>query len=38
MKKYTIPRTNTDVKKLWNLSYNGILDKEQSIKFLKNQI
>lgn len=27
MKKYTIPRTNTDVKKLWNLSYNGILDK-----------
>ena len=27
MLKYTIERTNTDVRKLWNLSYNGIFDK-----------
>ena len=27
MQKYTIERTNTDVRKLWNLAHNGILDK-----------
>ena len=32
MKKYTIVRTNTDVRKLWNLASNGILDKRTVIK------
>lgn len=35
MKKYTIERTNTDVKKLWNLSYNGILDKRTVTKIFE---
>ena len=35
MKKYTIVRTNTDVRKLWNLASNGILDKRTVIKIFE---
>ena len=36
MKKYTIERTNTDVRKLWNLAYNGIFDKRTVSKIFEN--
>ena len=36
MTKYTIERTNTDVRKLWNLAYNGILDKRTVSKIFEN--
>ena len=36
MKKYTIKRTNTDVRKLWNLAYNGMIDKRTINKIFDN--
>ena len=36
MTKYTIERTNTDVRKLWNLAYNGIIDKRTVTKIFEN--
>lgn len=35
MPKYTIERTNTDVRKLWNLAYNGIIDKRTVSKIFE---
>ena len=35
MTKYTIERTNIDVRKLWNLAYNDILDKRTVSKIFE---